>query len=98
MNDTTGFYELEPDMNGKYYLQHVHHALCIGIRYNSYIYEGHSEIIDTPWAFWTLGEIKNSAHTKVESFPLFQCWFKRPKEGFNLHCEHLIRIESQVDE
>ena len=29
-------------------------------------YEGHSEIIDTPLVFWTLGEIKNSAHSKVK--------------------------------
>ena len=28
------------------------------------MYEGHSEIIDTSWAFWTLGEIKNSAHSE----------------------------------
>ena len=30
------------------------------------MYEGLSEIIDTPLAFWTLDEIKNSAHSKVK--------------------------------
>ena len=29
-------------------------------------YEGHSEIIDTPLAFWTLGETENSDHGAVQ--------------------------------
>ena len=29
-------------------------------------YKGHSEITDTPLAFWTLGEIKSSPHSKVK--------------------------------
>ena len=31
-----------------------------------YMYEDHFEIIDTPLAFWTLDELKNSAHSKAK--------------------------------
>ena len=40
------------------------------------IYEGHCEIIDTPLAFWTLGEIKTSVHSKVKR----EDWTGRKRE------------------
>ena len=32
----------------------------------NFVYEDHSDIIDTPFAFWTLEEMKNSAHNKLK--------------------------------
>ena len=36
--------------------------------------------------------------SKVDFFPPFQSWLKRPKEGFDPHSEHLEITEFQVDE
>ena len=46
------------------------------------LYEDHSEIIDTSLAFWTLGEIKNSAHSKVKR----EDWTGRKREKVGQLC------------
>ena len=36
--------------------------------------------------------------SKLDFFSFFRSWFKRSKEGFDLHSEHLKIIESQFGE
>ena len=54
-----------------YFDFYVHFKICLqrcgqcNIRF-SLTYEGHSEVIDTPLAFWTLGETKTTAYSKVK--------------------------------
>ena len=46
------------------------------------VYQGHSEIIDTPLAFWTLGEIKTSARSKGKR----EDWTGREREKVGQLC------------
>ena len=53
------------------------------------LHEGHSEIIETPLplAFWTLGKIKNSAHSKVKR----EEWNSRSREKVGQRCQRRRR-------
>ena len=42
------------------------HQYCLEKPWQYHSYEGNSQIIDIPLVFWTLSEIKNSAHGKVK--------------------------------
>ena len=45
-------------------------------------YEGHSQIINAPWAFWAWGEIKNSSDSKVKR----EDWTGRNREKIGQRC------------
>ena len=55
------FVKVSPQLSG------LSHSLRLGFLVRvRLLYEGHSEIIDTPLAFSTLGEVKSSARSKVK--------------------------------
>ena len=61
----------------------VFYRLSLGVNFfASALYEGHPEIIDTQLVFWTLDEIKKSAHSKVKR----EDWFGKKREKVGQLC------------